>query len=139
MGTPELGFHVMKAFWISDVIARFCGGIIVALFSILVNRYILAGLISFCGMIGFSLALLSKPVGFMFFYTSSFIIGGAVGGFWVIAPLIILHETGTNTFEVLWGIVISLNVMGVLVFDKFFMWIGDKEEPYEVGICEGYT
>mmetsp|Transcript_30257 Transcript_30257/g.26821 ORF Transcript_30257/g.26821 Transcript_30257/m.26821 type:complete len:135 (+) Transcript_30257:742-1146(+) len=134
MGVPELGFHVMKAFWISDVVTRFGGGILAALFSTFVNRYILASLIALCGMLGFSLALLTEPAGSMFFYLSSFIIGGSVGAFWVIAPLIIIQETGTSTFEVLWGIVISINVLGVLVFDKTFMIIGEKEEPYEVGI-----
>jgi len=47
MGVPELGFHVMKAFWISDVVTRFGGGILAALFSTFVNRYILAALIAF--------------------------------------------------------------------------------------------
>jgi len=85
-------------------------------------------------MLGFGIALLTQPVSAAFFYISSFIVGGAVGAFWVIAPLIIIQETGTSTFEVLWGIVTSVNVLGVLLFDKTFMIIGGKEEPYEVGI-----
>ncbi|CAI2363804.1 unnamed protein product [Moneuplotes crassus] len=139
MGVPELGIHATKAFWVSDVIARFLGGILAALFSIFINRYILAGLISFCGMIGFIFALLSQPVGATFFYISAFVIGGSVGAFWVIVPLIIYQEKGVRNFEILWGIVITINVLGVLVFDKTFMWVGDKEEPYEIGFCEGYS
>lgn len=40
--------------------------------------------------------------------------------------------------ETLWGMVITINLLGVFVFDKVFMWIGDKEEPDEIGTCQGY-
>lgn len=84
-------------------------------------------------MFGFAIALLTEPAGGAFFYIASLFIGGAVGAIWVVVPQIILNEGGTKVFETLWGMVISINLLGVFAFDKVFMWIGDKEEPYEVG------
>ena len=128
----------MKSFWISDVVSRFAGGIFAALFLRILNSYLFAAVGSFLAMVGFGLALLSEPVSPVFFYISSFLIGSAVGIFWVVVPQIIINEGGTKFFQTLWGIVIFINILGVFVFDKTFMWIGDKEEPYEIGTCEGY-
>jgi len=138
MGAPELGSNIMKSFWISDVVSRFAGGIFAALFLRILNSYLFAAVGSFLAMVGFGLALLSEPVSPVFFYISSFLIGSAVGIFWVVVPQIIINEGGTKFFQTLWGIVIFINILGVFVFDKTFMWIGDKEEPYEIGTCEGY-
>ena len=88
-------------------------------------------------MLGFSIALLTQPVGVTFFYISSGLIGAAVGGYWVILPQIILSDVSKKWFEILFGFVININLLGVFVFDKLFMWIDDKEEPYEIGTCQG--
>lgn len=47
MGTPESGSHIMKIYWISDVCARFIGGLLAAVLSRIVNRYLFIAGISF--------------------------------------------------------------------------------------------
>ena len=139
MKKPELGPRVMKEFWIWDVAMRFCGGIIIGLFSQILNPYLCLSFTGFFAMFGFGIALLSQPIAPIFFYISSFFIGGSVGSYWTIVPQIILLEWGKKGFEILWGTLVFVNVLGVLLFDKFFMWIDNKEEPYEVGFWQGIS
>lgn len=84
-------------------------------------------------MFGFTLALFSQAIGSSFFYISSVFVGAAVGGFWILVPIIIVQYLSTKYFEILWGIVISVNLLGVFTFDKIFMWIADKEAPTDIG------
>lgn len=88
-------------------------------------------------MLGFSIALLGHPVGVTFFFVASILIGAAVGCFWVVLPQILISDMNKEWFELLWGFVININLLGVFVFDRLFMWIDDKTEPYEIGTCIG--
>ena len=137
MDEPESWSHVMKLYWISDASSRLWGGLIAAFLFKVAYKYLLWSILSLWAMLGFSIALLSESCGIAFFFISSILIGASVGGFWVVLPQVILADMNKNSFEIIWGFVININLIGVFVFDKIFMYVDDKKEPLEIGTCQG--
>ena len=139
LGKEDAGKQVHKLFWISEGIAILGGGIFAALFVKLINGYLFAALAAFAATVGFALVFLAASYGSFWFWLSSFFVGAAVGGWWVIVPQIILDDHGPRNFETLWGFTLTFNFLGMFAFERFFMWIDEKTEPKSTGSCVGHA
>lgn len=136
LGKDELGDKVDYAYWLSAGVAILGGGLLAALFNLVLNAWLFAAIAAFSSMLGFALVFLSET-NELFFYASAFFIGAGTGGWWVIVPQIILDDAGPKSFESLWGLTLTVNAAGIFVFDRFFWWISEKTEPTEPGSCTG--
>lgn len=134
---PAIGEDIFKSFWISAVLAILGGGLVSGLFSKLINQWLFAALAAFSGMAGFGFVFLANTYGGFWLFLSSFFIGAATGGWWVIVPQIILDDAGPNSFESLWGLTLSVNIGGFFAFERLFYWINEKTEPSKASDCKG--
>lgn len=134
--TPELGAKVLKAYWLSKCATALGGGLIAALFVRIINGWLFAAAAAFTGMVGFGMVFLGDRAD-IWFYIAGFLIGGAVGGWWVIVPQIILDDAGPKSYETLWGFTLTMNVLGMFAFDQFFNLINGKEEAGSPSSCKG--
>jgi hypothetical protein len=132
----ELGAKVLKAFWLSKCATALGGGLIAAIFVRIINGWLFAAIAAFTGMVGFAFVFLGDRAD-IWFYIAGFLIGGAVGGWWVIVPQIILDDAGPKSYETLWGFALTMNVLGMFAFDRLFVLINGKEEPGSPSTCKG--
>lgn len=126
---PHIGDNISKFFWMSAIEAALITGLISIILDELISLWSLGVLAALSGMIGFILILLTNSCGVFCLLFSSILIGAATGGWWVIAPLIILDELGTNSLDILWGLVMLVNASGYFFFERLFYWINQKQEP----------
>ena len=132
----ELGAKVLKAYWLSKCATALGGGLIAAIFVRVINGWLFASAAAFAGMVGFGFVFLGDRAD-IWFYLAGFLIGGAVGGWWVIVPQLILDDAGPKSFETLWGMTLTMNVLGMFAFDQFFVLINGKEEAGKPSTCTG--
>lgn len=130
IGSPDLAESVDVAFWLSEAIAILGGGLISAIFVRLINGWLFAALAAFSSMLGFGFIFLAAN-GDFWFYLASFFIGAGVGGWWVVAPQILLDDAGKRSFEGLWGWILTTNAFGMFCFEMLFKWVSEKTEPSE--------
>lgn len=138
MGKPDLGEKVNKAYWLSHAITTLGGGLIASMFVRVINGWLFAAAAAFSGAVGFGFVFLGESSDF-WFYLSAFLIGAAVGGWWVIVPQIIVDDAGPKSFEFLWGLTLTVNCAGLFCFERFFYWINEKLEPSTPSDCKGVS
>jgi hypothetical protein len=137
MGKDEdLGAKVLKAYWLSMVLASLGGGLVAAIFNRFLNAWLFAAIAAFTGMVGYGFVFLGESSD-IWFYISGFLIGTSVGGWWVIVPQIILDDAGPRSFESLWGVTITFNALGLLAADGLFVLVNGKEEAGSPSTCQG--
>ena len=135
----EIGKDIFKSFWISAVAAILGGGLVAGLFARLINQWLFAAVAAFSGAAGFTFVFLANSYGGFWLFLSTFFVGAATGGWWIIVPQIILDDAGPSSFESLWGFTLSVNVGGMFAFERFFYWINKKIEPSKDSDCKGVS
>ena len=136
IGNDELGDKADYAYWLSASAAILGGGLIAALFNVIINAWLFAAIAAFASMVGFGLVFLSETNS-IFFYASAFCVGAGTGGWWIIVPQIILDDAGPKSYESLWGMTLTINAVGMFCFDRLFWWISEKSEATQPGNCSG--
>lgn len=119
--------HIIDAFWLADMSARFGGGLLAFLLSSKINGYLFAALGALVGAVGFGISLLGEPVGASFIFISCILIGVCLGTWWVIVPQIVMDDAGPKNFGLNWGLAVFLNALGILAFGQLFDWIYGKQ------------
>eukprot|EP00345_Euplotes_harpa_P012998 CAMPEP_0168353282 /NCGR_PEP_ID=MMETSP0213-20121227/23152_1 /TAXON_ID=151035 /ORGANISM="Euplotes harpa, Strain FSP1.4" /LENGTH=470 /DNA_ID=CAMNT_0008364851 /DNA_START=287 /DNA_END=1696 /DNA_ORIENTATION=- len=102
--------HIVDTFWISEMGARFGGGLLAYLLRNQINGYLFAVAAAITGAVGFGISLLGEPVGASFIFTSC-----------------ILVAAGPKNFGLNWGLIVFLNVCGITLFGELFDWIYEKQ------------
>ena len=137
IGESDLEDKVNKAYWASSVAAILGGGLLAATFNRLINGWWFAAAAAGSSAFGFAMVFLADKYGVFWFYFSAFFVGAGTGGWWVIAPQLILDDAGPRNFESLWGIVLTVNAFGMFAFDKMFELVAEKTEPATPADCTG--
>ena len=74
---------------------------------------------------GFLLCAVDDTSEFDFLKLGVLLISIALGIWWVTAPMILIQNAGSNSFGPLWGIVVTSNFIGILLFSTLFSIVWD--------------
>lgn len=113
-------FYAEVMFWGTDTSTRIVGSLFVFFFSHYINEYVWMGIYSIIGLLGtlliFILTFTDKANSISWAVSAAgILLGVAVGGMWIITALTIFDDSGSVQFSMKWGLVVLVNMIGMLV------------------------